>query len=193
MHIEDHITIDAPAARIYDLAARVEFWPELLPHYRWVSVLRDEGDGRLVEMAATRDGFPVKWVAIQRLDPARRRIYFHHVRGISRGMDVEWSIEPADDAMRVSIGHDFDPPWPRPLGPLFARYVVCDLFVHNIAARTLARIKSLAEASNQPSAVSRQPGAVSQSLPMAGDSNEGQHMPAAMHHILATTNRLADS
>lgn len=156
MHTENHITIDAPAARIYDLAARIERWPEMLPHYRWVTIRRDEGAWRLVEMAATRDGFPVKWVSIQQLDPERRRIRFRHVRGISRGMAVEWRIEPAQGGMLVSISHDFDPPWPRPLGPLFARHVVCGLFVHNIAGKTLRHIKSLAEGSEQPSAVSDQ-------------------------------------
>ncbi len=157
MHTENHITIDAPVARIYELAARMERWPALLPHYRWVTILRDEGAWRLAEMAASRDGFPVKWVSIQRLDPDQRRIYFHHVRGISRGMEVEWRLEPAEGGVLVSIGHDFDPPWPRPLGPLFARHVVCNLFVHDIAGKTLRHIKHIAEASSgQPSASSHQ-------------------------------------
>jgi len=30
-----------------------------------VTLPRDEGERRLVEMAATRDGVPVKWVSIQ--------------------------------------------------------------------------------------------------------------------------------
>lgn len=153
MHTENTITIDAPAARIYDLAARIERWPELLPHYRWVTILRDEGQQRLVEMAATRDGVPVKWVSIQRCDPERRIIHFRHVRGVTRGMVVAWTLEPASGdaktsgagATLVRIVHDFDPPWPRPLGPLIARYVVGDLFVHNVAGKTLRRIKMLAE------------------------------------------------
>jgi len=146
---ENRITIDAPAARIYDLAARIERWPEILPHYRYVTLLRDEGDTRLAEMAATRDGFPVKWVSIQELFPATHGIRFRHVRGVTRGMDVEWIIEPNPDdptgGVLVRIVHLFDPPWPRPLGPLAARYVVGGLFVHTIANRTLRRIKELAE------------------------------------------------
>jgi uncharacterized membrane protein len=153
VHTENSITVDAPAARIYTLAARIEEWPQILPHYRWVTILRDEGPRRLVEMAATRDGIPVKWVSIQELDPARHVICFRHVRGITRGMTVEWTIEPAAGGMLVRISHDFDPPWPRPLGPLVARYIVGDLFVHNVADKTLRRIKSLAEGSTSGATV----------------------------------------
>jgi hypothetical protein len=67
------------------------------------------------------------------------------VRGITRGMLVEWSMERALGGTLVRIDHDFDPPWPRPLGPLVARYVVGDVFVHDMANKTLRCIKSLAE------------------------------------------------
>jgi ribosome-associated toxin RatA of RatAB toxin-antitoxin module len=143
---EDHITIDAAPERIFALAARVEDWPEILPHYRWVTVLRDDGARRLVEMAATRDGIPVKWAAIQELEPVRQAIHFRHVRGVTRGMVVQWSIEPGAHGTNVGIAHRFDPNWPRPVGPLIARYVVGELFVHNVAGKTLRQIKRLAEA-----------------------------------------------
>lgn len=149
METENSIAINAPAERIYDLAAHIERWPEILPHYRWVTLFRDDGRTRLAEMAATRDGFPVKWTSIEDLDPAHLRIRFRHVRGITRGMDVEWIIEPGPRGVDVRIVHAFNPPWPRPLGPLFARYVVGDLFVHHIANKTLRRIKELAEAEQE--------------------------------------------
>lgn len=146
MHSEDSIVINAPPTRIYDVAAYIERWPEILPHYRHVTLFRDDGHTRLAEMAATRDGgFPVKWTAIEDLDPARHRIRFRHVRGVTRGMEVEWIIEPGANGTDVRIVHDFNPPWPRIVGPLFARYVVGD-FIHNIAGKTLRRIKDLVEA-----------------------------------------------
>jgi len=67
------------------------------------------------------------------------------VRGVTRGMDVLWTIDPAPHGTLVRIVHDFDPPWPPVVGPLAARYVVCDLFVHDIAAKTLRGIKRVAE------------------------------------------------
>lgn len=145
MHTENRITIDAPPTRIYDLGARIEDWPEILPHYRYVTILRDEGARRLVEMAATRDGVPVRWTSLQKLEPENLAIYYRHVRGITRGMIVTWSITPTANGTDVRIAHDFDPPWPAPAGPLIARYIVGQMFVHNIAEKTLRHIKRVAE------------------------------------------------
>jgi uncharacterized membrane protein len=145
VYTENHISIKAPVEEVFALGATIEEWPEILPHYRWVRILRDEGTHRLVEMAASRSGFPVKWTSIQERDPAQGAIRYRHVRGVSRGMVVEWTVAPGSGSTHVSIVHDFDPPWPRPLGPLFARYVVGDLFVRHVADKTLHHIKLIAE------------------------------------------------
>ena len=169
MDTENSIIIAAPAARIYEFAAPIERWPEILPHYRWVTILREEQGGRwrLAEMAAHRDGFPVKWVSIQELDPATHGIRYHHVRGVTRGMDVEWTFEdvPQGAGTLVRIVHRFDPPWPPLVGPLVARHVVGDLFVHDIANRTLRRIKDLCEA----------PGTVGAAEMPVTAEDDGQH------------------
>src|SRR5689334_6531641 len=98
---------------VFALAAAVDQWPRILPHYRWVHVLASSDDGRrTVEMAARRDvvgrlGFPLHWTAVQTLHPASRRIEFEHVRGVTRGMRVAWTIEPAATAVLVTIRHVF--------------------------------------------------------------------------------------
>ena len=132
---------------IFDLAARVERWPEILPHYRWVRLLEDHGDRRLVEMAARRDVIPVRWTAVQTLRPAERRIDFRHVRGPTTDMDVTWRIVPEPGGVRVSIWHGFRPAMPLALVPdPLVRLVVGEFFVSSIAGRTLGCIKRLAEA-----------------------------------------------
>ena len=130
---------------IYRLAAAVEAWPYILPHYRRVRVLREQGERRLVEMAAHRDRFPVRWMAIQELYPAERRITFRHVQGITRGMEVAWTLTPTDDGVRVEIWHAFTPGWPLIPDGLI-KLVIGELFVENIAGKTLRCIRELAEA-----------------------------------------------
>jgi aromatase len=131
---------------IFDLAARVEDWPRLLPHYRWVRVWRDDGRRRVVEMAARRDLIPVRWTAIQELHPEERRIGFRHIRGVTRGMDVAWTLEPQEPgAVLVRIWHRFHPRWPL-VPNVLIDLVVGRFFVNAIAARTLGRIRALAEA-----------------------------------------------
>ncbi len=143
MHTETMMLMSAEPVAIYALAAAVENWPEHLPHYRWVRVLRSDGDCRLVEMAARRDRIPVRWWAEQRLDPQTPRITFKHVRGLTAGMDVEWSFEEVSGGTLVRIAHDLQSR--SPLGRLIAQCIIRPFFIENIAGKTLGCIKQLAE------------------------------------------------
>jgi uncharacterized membrane protein len=138
------VEIAAPARAIYDLAAATEKWPEILPHYRYVRVLEDRGATRVVAMGAWRDVFPIGWVAMQTNDPATPHIAFHHLRGWTRGMDVEWIFEELSHGTRVTIEHRLQFRFPVAAGWL-GRHVVSDYFVHGVAAKTLLRMKQLAE------------------------------------------------
>ena len=101
VHTENSVDIRGDIEEVWDLASQVERWPAILPHYRSVRVLAERDGARLVEMRAHRDGIPLRWWAEQRCDPATPRIAFHHVAGITRGMDVEWSFEPTQGGVRV--------------------------------------------------------------------------------------------
>jgi uncharacterized membrane protein len=144
MQTANNIQIRAPIEDVYRLAAEIEFWPAILPHYRYVRVLRRAPLRRLVAMGASRDGIPVSWTSIQWLEPAIHRITFRHVGGVTRGMVVEWQIVQAGDAVDVAINHRFEPSWPL-IGAWAADRVVGRLFVHDIAGKTLRRIKELAQ------------------------------------------------
>ena len=145
MQTRNQIVMRADPDLIFRLAAEVEFWPAILPHYRAVRVLRRRGPKRLIYMAATRDGFPVSWTSIQWLDPAARCIAFRHVKGVSRGMDVEWRIDPRDDgAVDVSIEHWLRLGWPL-IGTFAGERVIGPHFVEHIATRTLRCLKEIAE------------------------------------------------
>ena len=146
MQLENTIQVEAPADIIFRLAADVPRWAQFLPHYRYVRVLDRRGGRMLVRMAAHRDGIPVSWTSVLETRPAERRILFRHVRGATRGMEVEWRIEPRPDgSTRVSIQHDFSPRWPL-IGGRLAHLVIGEFFVRNIAGKTLRRMKQLAEA-----------------------------------------------
>jgi ribosome-associated toxin RatA of RatAB toxin-antitoxin module len=144
MRTSTQLWMRAPARTIYRLASQVECWPEFLPHYRWVKVLERRGNARLVEMAASRDGIPVWWQAIQWLDPDVPRIRFRHVRGITKGMDVEWSFTDEGGGTLVRITHALDLRWPI-IGAWIARRIIGPLFIENIAGKTLRHIRRLAE------------------------------------------------
>jgi ribosome-associated toxin RatA of RatAB toxin-antitoxin module len=145
VHTQNEIFIHADPMTIYQFAAQVEFWPDILPHYRWVKVLASNGQYKLVEMAARRDFIPVKWSAEVGLFPDEPRITFRHVRGVTTGMEVEWRFTPMANGTKVEILHELELGWPL-IGGFAANRVIGPLFIANIAGKTLKRMKELAEA-----------------------------------------------
>jgi ribosome-associated toxin RatA of RatAB toxin-antitoxin module len=136
---------------VFDAARDVERWPAILPHYRWVRFLERHASGGagVVEMAAWRPfgplRYPTWWVSEMVVRPEEREIRYHHVRGITRGMDVVWRLTAAGENVAVEIVHQWDgPAWPL-VGRAAANTVIGPVFIHGIASRTLAGIKRFAE------------------------------------------------
>jgi ribosome-associated toxin RatA of RatAB toxin-antitoxin module len=142
------IDVAAPADLVFRLAADVEHWPALLPHYVRAAVESREADGAVVARFVARRplvpvlglGLPVTWRSRTWNEPETRRLRFQHRGGATNGMDVTWRIEPADGGARVTIEHDF-----RPRIPGWA-WLIDRAFTRPIAGRTLATFKAIAEA-----------------------------------------------
>ena len=151
----DRVSIRAPLARVFEVAADIERWPRILAHYRWVRFLERDADGGgaasgVVEMAAWRPfgplRYPAWWISRMTVDHAAGEIHYRHVRGITRGMDVVWRLAREGDGVAVEIVHTWTGPrWPL-VGALAADVVIGPVFVHGIASRTLAGIKRAVEA-----------------------------------------------
>ena len=139
MHTENRIEVRGELRQIFRVAAQVEKWPQILPHYRWVRVLQRRKRRTTVEMAARRARFPVRWTAVQEVTPYER-ITYKHIKGVTRGMEVAWTFTPIEGGVRIVITHDFAPPWPV-IGGFFGKYIVGGLFVKPIAGRTLRYLK----------------------------------------------------
>ena len=154
MRTVDRTRVRAPVERVFQAAAEVERWPELLSHYRWVRMLEQRPEGGLVEMAAWRPfgpvGYPTWWVSEMRVDRSTPAVHYRHVRGITTGMDVVWRFVPGNDGIDVSIVHQWSgPAWPLISKPA-AELVIGPVFIHGIASRTLAGIKRHVEAAGRP-------------------------------------------
>ena len=102
MRTVDQMVIGAPLGRVFQVAAGVERWPAMLPHYRWVRFLDRRDGGGTVEMAAWRPfgplRYPVWWVSEMTVDRTVCEIRYRHVRGITAGMSVVWRLAPHAEA-----------------------------------------------------------------------------------------------
>ncbi|MDQ2673323.1 MAG: SRPBCC family protein [Chloroflexota bacterium] len=141
------VHIAAPYERVFGLAADIERWPEILPHYRYVRRVQGADGSREFAMGARRGLIPVAWRATQRPLPDERCIEFHHTGGVTRGMDVAWRFVPDGDGWDVSIEHELDLAWPL-IGGFAAERVIGPQFIDAIAGQTLRTIKRIAEASS---------------------------------------------
>jgi ribosome-associated toxin RatA of RatAB toxin-antitoxin module len=155
MHTENSLFINGSAERIFELAANIQHWPEILPHYTAVDVLEqsDHGNRKVVRMAAVRSdflvpgiGFPVAWHSIQICEPKNKRIIFKHTGGVARGMWVEWNLtpDPWGRGVKVTISHSLRYPL-NFLNGWFAQDLVGREFIQAIAGKTLQTIKQIVE------------------------------------------------
>jgi ribosome-associated toxin RatA of RatAB toxin-antitoxin module len=145
VHSEISIWVDAPLEILFPLVADLASWPARLPHYRYVRILGPEGSGLCAAMSARRGIIPVFWEAVQTPDFAARTVHFRHVRGITRGMEVLWTLTEERGGTRAAIVHELDLRWPV-IGRWFAERVIAREFIEPIAGETLRRFKALAEA-----------------------------------------------
>lgn len=147
--VDEHRTT-APVDVCFQVAADVERWPDILPHYRWVRFREKKGfaDG-VVEMAAWRSfpllRYPTWWLSEMEHDAAARTVRYRHVGGITKGMDVSWEVREDGDSTLLRIVHDWDGPrWPL-IGGLAADLVIGPHFINHIAGRTLRGIAAESE------------------------------------------------
>lgn len=88
--------------------------------------------------------------------PKEHRITFRHLKGITKGMDVEWRFVPADGATDVTLTHELVMRWPL-VGRLVGDLIVGPIFIDYIARKTLAAVKARAEAAARGTQVTARP------------------------------------
>jgi len=155
MTIVDERFIAAPAGSCFHVAADVERWPDILPHYRYVRFLDKDTLGHgVVAMSAWRDfggplRWPTWWTSEMHADPDTPAVHYRHIAGITRGMTVTWSFMARADGTLVRVTHTWQgPPWPL-IGGIAWKHVIAPFFVSAIAQRTLAGIAAEVERATQ--------------------------------------------
>jgi hypothetical protein len=151
METVDELFVRAPVRAVFDVVRAVEEWPAHLAHYRYVRYERlDPDGGGIVVMAANRPfgvaNWPTWWKSEMRVLHDAPAVRFFHTGGITKGMDVEWSFTERDGGTHARLVHAWDGPrWPV-IGVPAAVLVIGPVFIHGIAARTLAGLARVAEA-----------------------------------------------
>jgi ribosome-associated toxin RatA of RatAB toxin-antitoxin module len=134
----------APKTLIFETAANLELWPEILPHYRYIRYLERGPNRNIVVMAATRSGIPISWTSEQIIDRERLEVRFHHLKAFTKGMRVTWRFQDAPGGVLVEIEHDLA--FRVNFMASIADKIIGDFFIHHIANKTLRDMKAYVEA-----------------------------------------------
>ena len=140
MHTANSIVMNAPKMAIFETAANLELWPNILPHYRYIRYLERSPERNVVIMAAVRSGIPISWTSEQVIDREKLEVRFHHLKKFTKGMDVVWTFDETPSGVLVRIVHDLRFRVP-PLAPL-ADQIIGKFFIHHIANQTLRHMKT---------------------------------------------------
>ena len=144
MHKTNSIVIHAPKVAIFETAANLELWPEILPHYRYIRYLERGENRNIVVMAAVRSGIPIKWTSEEIIHRDRAEIHFNHLKAFTKGMHVVWKFTDTPDGVRVEILHELNFRIPL-LAPIMDP-IIGDFFIRNVANKTLHCMKEYVEA-----------------------------------------------
>jgi len=145
MHKANSIIMCAPRVAIFETAANLELWPQILPHYRYIRYLEQSPNRNVVVMAATRSGIPITWTSEQIIDRDRLEVRFHHLKAFTKGMRVVWTFQEVPSGVLVEIKHELEFRV-KALAPI-ADKIIGDFFIHNVANKTLRCMKTYVEAS----------------------------------------------
>ena len=130
---------------VFETAANLELWPQILPHYRYIRYLEHSPSRNVVVMAATRSGIPISWTSEQVIDRDRVEVRFTHLKALTKGMRVVWTFQEVPAGVLVEIKHDLAFRV-KILAPV-ADKIIGDFFIRHIANHTLRCMKSYVEIS----------------------------------------------
>lgn len=108
--VEHEITVDAPAAGVYQLLAEVENWPRIFPPTIFVDQVEQLAGAERIRIWATANGEAKSWSSRRTLDEKALRIGFRQEVSAPpvASMGGAWIIEPlAGGRSRIRLLHDY--------------------------------------------------------------------------------------
>jgi coenzyme Q-binding protein COQ10 len=142
-YVATSITIDAPAAAIYELAKDQERFPQFMPDVESVTVVERHADRVLTRWKTLIEDAPIEWLEEDRFDDAALRIDYKLLEGDLDTFEGAWTFVADGSRTRVELDVTYDfgvPTLAELIGPTLQKKV------RENAEMMLAALKAEAEA-----------------------------------------------
>jgi ribosome-associated toxin RatA of RatAB toxin-antitoxin module len=142
IHLAHSIIIKSTIDKVYEIAEKIEKFPEFMPHVKTSNIIKKHGNKREVEMTAVVNGIKSHWISASTTEK-NKRIRYSQVKGFCKLMGGEWLFEKVPEGTKITLIHNFDVGLPI-IGNLIGRLIV-KKWVDKYSRLTLGAIKEKAE------------------------------------------------
>ena len=136
------MVITSSIDKVYDIAEKIEKFPDFMPHVKTSKILKKLGNKREVEMTAVVNGIKSHWISASTTEK-NKKITYKQVKGVCKVMGGEWLFNKVPEGTTITLIHNFDPGLSI-IGKLIGRIVI-KKWVDKYSRLTLGAIKDRAE------------------------------------------------
>ena len=112
IHVEHSIVIKSCIDKVYEIAEKIEKFPEFMPHVKTSNIIKKQGNKRQVEMSAVVNGIKSHWISASTAEK-NKKIKYSQIKGLCKVMGGEWLFEKARILAVVGLeGNTFKLPAP---------------------------------------------------------------------------------
>ena len=107
MRLEHSIVIKSRIDKVYEIAEKIEKFPEFMPHVKTSKIIKRQGNKREVEMTAVVNGINSHWISASTTEK-NKKITYKQVKGFCKVMGGEWRFNKVPGGTKITLIHNFN-------------------------------------------------------------------------------------
>jgi ribosome-associated toxin RatA of RatAB toxin-antitoxin module len=145
IRLEHSVIIKSSIDKVYNIAEKIEKFPEFMPHVKSSNIIKKQGNKREVEMTAVVNGIKSHWISASTTEK-NKKITYKQVKGVCKVMGGEWRFNKVPEGTNITLIHNFDVGFSI-IGKLIGEIII-KKWVDKYSRLTLSNIKAKAESFN---------------------------------------------
>lgn len=144
--VERTIHIEGPPRSVYEMAKKMEDFPQFMPDVENVTILERENHRAVSEWITNVEGTPIIWKEEDLFDDQKMEIAYRLIEGDLEKFEGTWRFVPEGKGTQVILGVDYDfgmPALTELIGPTLELKVKenCDMMLEAMKSRIEGKAK----------------------------------------------------